>query len=45
LEAALPLRHYDVDAAIELVLWIQKKNHAAYLSHRKKKLRDLSKLT
>jgi hypothetical protein len=29
--------------AIELVLWIQKKNHAAYLSHRKKRINASTK--
>jgi hypothetical protein len=35
----VPLRHYDVDTSIEIVLWIQKKNQAAYLSHRKKRIK------
>ena len=35
-EVILHLRRYDVNTAIELVLWIQKKNHSAYLLHRKK---------
>jgi len=38
LEAVLPLRRYDVNDAIELVVWIQNKNHAAYLSHRWKNI-------
>ena len=36
LEVLLPLRELDVLAALELVQWIQAKNHKAYLSHRKK---------
>ncbi len=38
LEAVLPLRHYGINDAIELVAWIQNKNHAAYLSHRRKNI-------
>ena len=38
LEAVLPLRHYDINDAVERVAWIQNKNHAAYLSHRRKNI-------
>jgi len=31
-------RSHDVSDAIELVIWIQNKNHAAYLSHRRKNI-------
>ncbi|MFH1526949.1 MAG: hypothetical protein ABIG69_09900, partial [Bacteroidota bacterium] len=44
LEVVLPLRTYDIDAAISLVRWVQIKNHKAYLSHRKKRLKDITKL-
>jgi len=38
----LPLRVYDIYDALELVRWIQEKNHRAYLSHRKKKMLKLA---
>jgi hypothetical protein len=34
----LPMKVFDVLDLIELVSWIQIKNHRAYLSHRKRKL-------
>jgi len=40
-EIVLPLRKYDAEMALELVQWIQEKNHRAYLSHRKKRLHEL----
>ena len=36
LKAVLPLKNFSVKEVIELVRWIQVKNHKAYISHRKK---------
>ena len=41
LEIVLPLRMFDIEGAIELVRLIQQKNHLAYLSHKKKRFREL----
>jgi hypothetical protein len=38
LKTVLPLREFDIEMAIELVAWLQQRNHRAYLSHRKKKM-------
>jgi len=37
LKAVLPMKNFSVKEMIDLVAWIQLKNHKAYLSHRKKK--------
>lgn len=41
MEVVLPLKTYDINKVIKLVNWIQRKNYAAYLSHRRKKFRLL----
>jgi hypothetical protein len=38
LETVLPLREFNIEMAIELAGWIQRRNHRSYLSHRKKKM-------
>ena len=36
LKAVLPLKTYSTQETIDLVRWVQEKNHKAYLSHRKR---------
>ena len=42
LEVVLPLRTFDVDKALEMVRWIQYRNHLAYQSHRKRKIEEMA---
>lgn len=37
LAAVLPLRRVTIDEALTLVAWVQRRNHGAYLSHRKRR--------
>ena len=38
LKVVLPLRVFNAEMIIELIGWIQRRNHRSYLSHRKKQL-------
>jgi len=40
IKIVLPMRNFDAQQILDLVMWIQLKNHRAYLSHRKKKLKS-----
>ena len=37
LEAVLPLRAFMIEDVLDLVAWVQRRNHCAYLSHRKRR--------
>jgi len=42
--SVLPLRQLDPQEAIRRILFIQRQNHAAYLSHRKRTINRLDGL-
>ena len=37
LDVVLPLRPYTIDDVLELVAWVQRRNHQAYRSHRQRR--------
>jgi hypothetical protein len=38
LAAVLPLREFDTQLAFDILAYHQQRNHAAYLSHRKRRI-------
>ncbi len=38
LAAVLPLREFDPQLALDILVYRQQRNHAAYLSHRKRRM-------
>jgi len=43
IKVVLPLRKIDFDTVIRQIAWIQCRNHRAYLSHRRRRLREIVK--
>jgi len=39
----LPMKRHTFETLVEQIIWIQRRNHRAYLSHRKKRLLKLVK--
>ena len=39
LEIVLPIKRNNIESPIDLVLWIQTRNHKSYLSHKRKKFK------
>jgi hypothetical protein len=39
----LPLKKFTLKQSLELIRWIQEKNHRSYLSHRKRKIREANR--
>jgi hypothetical protein len=42
IEVILPMKRHTFESLLEQIAWIQARNHRAYLSHRKKRLRELA---
>jgi len=40
LKVILPMRRHTIETLIEQIIWIQTRNHRAYLSHRRKRLQE-----
>ena len=43
IKVVLPLRKIDFDTVIRKIVWIQRRNHRVYLSHRRRRLREIVK--
>ena len=43
MEVILPMKRHTLENLLEKIVWIQERNHRAYLSHRKRRLRNLIK--
>jgi hypothetical protein len=42
IEVILPMKRHTFESLLEQIAWIQARNHRAYLSHRKRRLRELA---
>ena len=40
LDVVLPLRLYTIEEGLELVAWVQRRNHQAYQAHRARRQED-----
>jgi hypothetical protein len=43
LKVILPMKQHTLETLIAQVAWIQARNHRAYLSHRRKRMREIVK--
>jgi hypothetical protein len=39
----LPIKRHTLETLFEQIVWIQRRNHRAYLSHRKRRLKEVVK--